>query len=159
MAVKRLVRILGTVSAALILFGLYTVQAAGPGSATAEKEFRITARQFAFDPPRIYVNQGDRVTLYVRSQDITHGVYIDGYDIKVEVLPSEEAVITFVADRVGKIRYRCANICGPLHPFMVGEIIVGPNVPFNGALILTLVVGVGTLAVLWWRTREVKVAK
>jgi heme/copper-type cytochrome/quinol oxidase subunit 2 len=144
------------VAVAVVLFGLYTAQAAGNGAAATQKEFYITARQFAFDPPRIYVNQGDSVTLYVRSQDITHGVYIDGYDIKVDVLPSEEVKINFVADRVGKIRYRCANICGPLHPFMVGEIIVGPNLPFNGALILTLVVGIGTLAVLWWRTRESK---
>ncbi|MDR5694471.1 MAG: cupredoxin domain-containing protein [Armatimonadota bacterium] len=119
--------------------------------APTEREFEITARQFAFDPPRITVNLGDTVILRVRSEDITHGVYIDGYGIDVKVPPQEEAEITFVANRPGKIRYRCSAICGPLHPFMVGEIIVRPNIPLAGSAFLAMVVGVVALGYAWWR--------
>mgnify|MGYP000069244420 CR=1 FL=1 len=119
--------------------------------APAEREFEITARQFAFDPPRITVNLGDTVVLRVRSADITHGVYIDGYGIDVKIPPQEEAEITFVANRPGKIRYRCSAICGPLHPFMVGEIIVRPNVPLTGSALLAVAVGAVALGYAWWR--------
>ncbi|MEW6048944.1 MAG: cupredoxin domain-containing protein [Bacillota bacterium] len=127
----------------------------GPGSASsprgAEREFVITARQFSFDPPRIYVNAGDHVTLRVRSLDITHGLYLDAYGINVKVPPMEEGIVRFVADRPGKLRYRCSVICGSLHPLMVGEIVVQPNRPYSVAGVVAVIVGFGGLAYVWWR--------
>lgn len=116
-----------------------------------EREFVITARQFAFDPARIYVNVGDRVTLRVRSLDITHGLYLDAYGVNLKVPPMEEGTVTFVADRPGKLRYRCSVICGSLHPFMVGEIVVQPNRVFQAGGVLAAIVGFGGLAYAWWR--------
>lgn len=142
----------------LAAFGLVAVSvglwlapglAAPPGG--QEREFVIEARQFAFSPARIYVNQGDHVTLRVRSMDITHGLYLDAYGISVKVPPMEEGVVRFTADRPGKLRYRCSVICGPLHPFMVGEIVVQPNRPFSIAGVLAAFVGFGGLAYAWWR--------
>lgn len=119
------------------------------GAAPAEREFIITARQFAYDPPRITVNVGDRVALRLRSSDVAHGLYLDPYGIDVKVPPLEERVVRFVADRPGKIRYRCSVICGALHPFMVGEIVVQPNRPLAAATVLAAVVGLGALAYAW----------
>lgn len=132
----------------LLLFAAFSPVRGAPAEPT-DREFVITARQYEYDPPRIHVNLGDRVTLRVRSEDITHGLYLDAYGLDVTVPPMEERTVQFVADRPGKLRYRCSVICGPLHPFMVGEIIVEPNRPFALSTLLSAVVGVGALGLAW----------
>ncbi|MBI4254640.1 MAG: cupredoxin domain-containing protein [Candidatus Rokubacteria bacterium] len=92
-----------------------------------EVEIPLTVRKFEFSPPRISVESGDRVTFRIRSLDITHGFAVEGTDIDATVLPGREVRVTVPATRAGKIRYRCSVTCGPLHPFMVGEIVVRPN--------------------------------
>ena len=100
---------------------------------------------FAFSPSRIAVKKGQRVNLRIISKDVTHGIYIDGYGIKKEVVPGRPTVVSFVADRPGKIQIRCAVICGPLHPFMLGEIVVQPNTSFLASSIVLLLVGAGVI--------------
>lgn len=125
--------------------------AGAPAGEGRTREFTIHARQFAYDPPRIRVRLGDRVVLRVTSEDVAHGLYVDGYGINAKVFPGRETVISFVADRPGKIRYRCSVICGNLHPFMIGEVVVGPNYTLWGALALTALAAAGTVLVLWRR--------
>ena len=144
------VALLAAVGVALVLFAAFS-PARGAQAEPAEREFIITARQYEYDPPRIHVNLGDRVTLRIRAADITHGLYLDAYGLEVTVPPMEERVVQFVADRPGKLRYRCSVICGPLHPFMVGEIIVEPNRPYTLSTLLSAVVGVGALGLAWLR--------
>ncbi|MBI4590674.1 MAG: cupredoxin domain-containing protein [Candidatus Rokubacteria bacterium] len=92
-----------------------------------EVEVPLTVQRFAFSPARISVEAGDRVTFRIRSLDITHGFSVEGRGIDATVLPGREVRVTVPAEHPGKIRYRCSVICGPLHPFMVGEIVVQPN--------------------------------
>lgn len=92
-----------------------------------EVEVPLTVQKFAFSPPRISVEAGDRVSFRIRSLDITHGFAVEGTGVNVTVLPGRETRVTVPAGQGGKIRFRCSVICGPLHPFMVGEIIVRPN--------------------------------
>ena len=92
-----------------------------------EVEVPLTVQKFAFSPPRISVEAGDRVSFRIRSLDITHGFAVEGTGVDVTVLPGRETRVTVPAGQGGKIRFRCSVICGPLHPFMVGEIIVRPN--------------------------------
>ena len=64
--------------------------------------------------------------------------------------PGKSAVVTFVADKEGKFKFRCSIPCGTLHPFMIGELNVEPNSPLARALAATLIVALG--AVVWfWR--------
>lgn len=128
------------------------VGASGP-AVGASREIRIVATQFAYDPPRVRVALGDRVTIRLMSTDVVHGIYVDGYGLTAKVLPFQEATLHFVADRPGKIRYRCSVVCGNLHPFMVGEILVQPNRPYWGSLALATLAAIGAVAVLW-RRRE-----
>jgi heme/copper-type cytochrome/quinol oxidase subunit 2 len=105
----------------------------------------ITASQFAFDPPVLRVNRGDRVLLTLQAADVVHGFYLDGYGIQSRVEPGISQQVEFIADRAGEYRYRCSVSCGTLHPFMIGELVVNPNMTFVRAIGLTLVVLVATL--------------
>jgi cytochrome c oxidase subunit 2 len=109
----------------------------------------IAATQFAFDPPVLRVNRGDRVHLTVQATDVVHGFYLDGYGAEARITPGLSQRVDFVADRVGKFRYRCSVTCGTLHPFMTGELIVSPNTALLRAAGLTVVVLAATLLALW----------
>ena len=92
-----------------------------------ERTFEIDARQYAYSPSELHVNQGDTVTIQLVSTDVVHGLYVDGYDVSVEADPGQTATLTFTADKAGSFRFRCNVTCGAMHPFMIGKIKVGGN--------------------------------
>jgi cytochrome c oxidase subunit 2 len=119
-----------------------------------DRQVTLDARMFAFAPARLRVDRGDRVTLTLHSVDVVHGVHVDGYGVEVVAEPGKPATTRFVADRAGKFRLRCSVTCGSLHPFMIGELVVGPNLPFWRAVAALLVVTVGGLATFGLRERQ-----
>jgi polyferredoxin len=114
------------------------------------RRFDIKANQYAYDPPRIVVKQGDEVHIRLASRDVVHGFFMEGYgwdafiypgrllfnvrrpSVDSTYVPVEEMV--FRVDRFGKYRYRCSVTCGTLHPFMQGEMIVEPNYPYRAGM-------------------------
>jgi heme/copper-type cytochrome/quinol oxidase subunit 2 len=100
-----------------------------PAASTAPvaRTFRIDAGQFAYSPPTINVNPGDKVTIQLYSTDVVHGLYVDGYGASVQADPGQPATVTFVADKAGSFRFRCNVSCGAMHPFMIGKLNVGTN--------------------------------
>jgi heme/copper-type cytochrome/quinol oxidase subunit 2 len=98
-----------------------------PQTEPEERTFHIRASQFSFDPGTVVVNPRDTVTLEVEAVDMVHGIYVDGYGLSVTADPGQTARLTFVADRAGSFRFRCSVACGDLHPFMIGQLRVGPN--------------------------------
>lgn len=118
-------------------------------STSAVHHIALDATQYQFTPGRVHVNRGDRVVITLTASDVVHGFYLDGYGLKARVEPGVSQRIEFVADRPGKFRYRCSVSCGSLHPFMIGELVVGPNVPFWRAGGLTLAVLAAMLVYLW----------
>lgn len=129
--------------------------------APTEHNITITARRYAYEPPRIHVNQGDTVRLRLVSKDVIHGFFLEGHDIDAEIRPQQRTLIlhhpqsnkpvedvneiTFVASRRGKFRYRCSHTCGSMHPFMSGELIVGPNTPLHAGVGSTIGLFLGML--------------
>ena len=111
------------VAGLVVAFAPLPVQSIAP----QERTFRIDARQYAYSPPEIDVNPGDTVTIQLMSDDVVHGLYIDGYDISVEADPGQTATLTFVADKPGSFRFRCNVTCGAMHPFMIGKLTIGTN--------------------------------
>ena len=143
------------VTAGLALAGTLGGVAWGWSSAApTTREIHITARQFAYSPGVIRVNVGDRVVLHVVSEDVTHGLYIDGYGVVGKVTPGQDLTLEFVADRTGRFGIRCSEVCGTFHPFMTGKLIVEPNLVFSGSIGLAL--GSAAGAVLWagWSARK-----
>ena len=107
----------------VVAFAPLPVQSIAP----QERTFRIDARQFAYSPSELQVNAGDTVTLQLVSNDVVHGLYVDGYDLSVEADPGQTATLTFTANKTGSFRFRCNVTCGAMHPFMIGKLTVGTN--------------------------------
>jgi len=121
-----------------------------PGAAQATtREIALDATQFEFAPGRVHVNQGDRVVITLTASDVVHGFYLDGYGLERRVEPGIAEQIAFTADKPGKFRFRCAVSCGPLHPFMIGELIVERNTPYWRAIGVVLVAAASMLVHLW----------
>lgn len=130
-----------------------------------QRSFTITAGKYAYDPPVIKVNRGDRITIRLVATDVTHGFYLEGYDLDAKVRPENDTFwmrrpsihkkdefeevreFSFIADHTGKFRYRCSITCGYMHPFMQGEMIVRPNYLYSTSLGLSLALAVGLLVV------------
>ncbi len=116
------------------------------------KHITLDAAQFEFLPGRLSVNQGDHVIITLAASDVVHGFYLDGYGIEERVEPGLTKSIEFVADQAGKFRFRCSVPCGSFHPFMIGELVVGSNIPFWRATGLVGVGLAGVLVYLWKST-------
>ena len=103
-----------------------TIQTATtPTTATGTvKEFKMTAKQFAFEPSAIEVNKGDKVRLIVTSTDVPHGIAIPEYGINQRLDPGKPETIEFTADKQGSFTAFCSVFCGSGHSAMKGKIIV-----------------------------------
>jgi heme/copper-type cytochrome/quinol oxidase subunit 2 len=123
-------------------------------SSPVTRTLTLDMRQFEFSPPRIEVNPGDRIILTLRADDVTHGFALDGYGLQTRVEPGISQRIEFVANRSGKFRYRCSVTCGPMHPFMIGELVVGPTLWFWRAGALALITAVGLLVMFWHNNNQ-----
>ncbi|MDP3764976.1 MAG: cupredoxin domain-containing protein [Nanoarchaeota archaeon] len=88
------------------------------------KEFKITAKQFAFEPSTIEVNKGDKVKLVVTSVDVPHGISIPEYGINERLDPGTPKTIEFTAEKEGTFTTFCSVFCGSGHSNMKGKIIV-----------------------------------
>ena len=88
------------------------------------KEFKMTAKQFSFEPSTIEVNKGDKVRLIVTSTDVPHGISIPEYGINERLDPGKEVKIEFTADKEGTFTAFCSVFCGSGHSKMKGKIIV-----------------------------------
>ena len=95
-----------------------------PASAGEVKEFKMTAKQFQFEPATIEVNKGDKVRLIVTSADVPHGIAIPEYGINQRLDPGKPITIEFTADKQGTFTAFCSVFCGSGHSNMKGKIIV-----------------------------------
>jgi nitrous-oxide reductase len=92
---------------------------------------KMIAVRSSFEPNKIEVNQGDRVTIYLtnieQTTDELHGFGLGEYNLNVVVDPGEMKVIEFVADKPGVFPYYCTNFCSALHQEMQGYLLVKPR--------------------------------
>jgi cytochrome c oxidase subunit 2 len=111
-----------------------------------ERFFEIRAKKFVYTPNIITVDKGDTVRIRLISEDVRHGLYLDGYGIKTEAYPGEDGSLTFVAGRSGRFTFRCSVTCGEFHPYMVGHLRVEPNSQFH--IFALSILGLGIVAVI-----------
>jgi len=132
------------------------------------RTIRLEAHKYGYSPSRIFANKGDTIIFKPTSKDVTHGFLLDGYDLdfiikqegiaflkyswqddegKAHVDWDKVNEIEMTADRAGKFVFRCTQTCGNLHPFMTGELIVGPNAAYYAMVSLSIWL---TLSMLLW---------
>ena len=87
-------------------------------------EFNIAAKRFVFEPNQIVVQHGQKVILHLISRDVIHGFSLPEFNIEAELLPNEEKVVTFIADRKGSFSFITNVISGRQYASMVGNVIV-----------------------------------
>ena len=89
-----------------LIFALFAAAATQDQGPTA-KRFTVSAHRYAFDPPRIEVNQDDLVKIELRADDIAHSLTVDAYRIAKRVGPGQPVTFEFRADRAGTFPYYC----------------------------------------------------
>jgi plastocyanin len=105
-------------------------------TSTGERYIRVEASRYAFTPEQINISPGERVTIELVATDVKHGLSLDGHRLELEAEPGQPARATFMATQPGVYRFRCSVACGNLHPFMLGKIQIGPNLPLiRGSLL------------------------
>lgn len=135
---------------ALLALGVYAALAlTGVASASGREpnvvEVNVAARQWAWEPGVIEVNQGDLVRLNLMSLDVVHGFYLDGYGIDEALVAGQPVTIEFVADKPGRWMFRCSEVCGPFHPYMIGWLRVSPNWYARSSLIGVALLAAGSI--------------
>jgi nitrous-oxide reductase len=92
---------------------------------------KLLAVRSSFEPNKIEVNQGDKVTIYItnieQTTDELHGFGLLEYNLNVVIDPGETKIIEFVADKPGVFPYYCTNFCSALHQEMQGYLLVKPK--------------------------------
>jgi hypothetical protein len=86
----------------LVLGGLFFLlrpdtRAVGP----EDRRFDVSIEEGEMSPEEISVNEGDRVTLSIESDEPLE-VHLHGYDVEREVGPGETGEISFEADLTGR---------------------------------------------------------
>lgn len=96
---------------------------------------KMVAVRSSFEPLKLEVNQGDKVTIHItnieQTTDELHGFGLNEYNINIVIDPGETKTVTFVADKPGVFPYYCTNFCSALHQEMQSYLLVKPT---GGAL-------------------------
>ncbi|MFA4842782.1 MAG: cupredoxin domain-containing protein [Candidatus Omnitrophota bacterium] len=121
--------------------------------AQEDKFFEIKAKKFSYTPNIITVNRGDRVKIRLISEDVTHGLFVDGYGIKTSAHPGQDGSLIFLADKTGRFSFRCSVTCGEFHPYMIGYLIVEPNSRFLAYVLFTILIALGSILFVFLKKR------
>lgn len=124
------------------------------GARTEEKFFEIRAKRFSFTPHTIQVNKGDTVRIRLLSEDVHHGLYVDGYGVQTTAHPGKDGSLKFTADKPGRFIFRCSVTCGEFHPYMIGYLRVTPNTPFRVITGIVCLFALGAVVCALPRRRE-----
>ena len=89
-----------------------------------QREIKVIARKYAFEPKTITVRKGDHVRLVVTSEDVAHGIAIREFDVDQRIDAKKSKVVEFTADKEGRFRISCSVFCGDGHADMEGELVV-----------------------------------
>ncbi|HLG16240.1 MAG TPA: Sec-dependent nitrous-oxide reductase [Blastocatellia bacterium] len=110
---------------------VWDVKDASIARSGSEVTVKMVAVRSSFEPTKIEVSQGDKVTIYItnieQTTDELHGFGLNEYNINVVIDPGETKTVQFVADKPGVFPFYCTNFCSALHQEMQGYLLVKPK--------------------------------
>ena len=119
-------RALVVASTGLAFIASLLAVASSPARAQDEpRVVAITARRFEFSPNQITLAKGETVKLRIRSEDVTHGLFLRPLGIDTEIVPGQVTELTVTPQAAGTYRAICDHFCGAGHGGMKMTIIVG----------------------------------
>jgi len=137
----------------LLAAGVFTVRL-GASPLPHPRTIKLEASQWRYTPGIVTVNEGDPVTLIITASDVTHGFFLDGYNVTQTVTPGQTITVRFVATRSGRWMFRCAVTCGAFHPYMIGWLRVQPNVTLRLGLLAVGMIGATAVYAAWEEGRK-----
>jgi len=84
----------------------------------------IAAKRFEFSPREIVLRRGEKVTLRLRSGDVTHGFYQKALGIDTTIEPGKTTEVTLAPEKTGRYLTICDHFCGSGHGGMNMTIVV-----------------------------------
>lgn len=104
--------------------------ASAPFDSGEPRVINIVATRFSYEPARVDVTEGERVTLVITSGDGVHGVEIKKFKVNQKVPRGGDPVtIEFVASAAGEFPILCSEYCGDGHEEMTGMLVVAAKAP------------------------------
>jgi cytochrome c oxidase subunit 2 len=89
-----------------------------------EYEVHLLSKMWVFEPARIEIPAGSKVTIYTTSIDVLHGFHIEGKAVNLMSIPGAVNKMEVVFNKPGTYKIICNEYCGIGHSAMYGEIIV-----------------------------------
>lgn len=87
-------------------------------------EVVLLAFAWAFQPNEIRIPAGSEVTFIATSNDVIHGVHVEGSRVNMMLIPGQVSRNTYRFDEPGTYDMICHEFCGSGHHIMAGEVIV-----------------------------------
>jgi cytochrome c oxidase subunit 2 len=84
----------------------------------------ITAKRFEFSPNQITLAKGETVKLQIKSEDVTHGLFVRPLGIDTDIVPGRVTELTVTPEAAGTYRAICDHFCGAGHGGMKMTIVV-----------------------------------
>jgi cytochrome c oxidase subunit II len=90
----------------------------------ANRVIDITAKRFAFTPNTVTLKKGEKVTLRLHSEDVTHGFFMRALKIDEVIEPGQTKDIVVSPQTAGSFTTICDHFCGANHGNMNMTIVV-----------------------------------
>ena len=85
------------------------------------RRIEISASKYSFTPNQITLKKGETVILVLSSEDVTHGLKVNEFGVKVEVKKGHPEEISVTPKETGQFEGKCAHFCGKGHGSMTIE--------------------------------------
>jgi len=103
---------------ALLMITLLGIIITHQVSAEAPRVIEITAKRFAFTPNQITLKKGEPVILRLKSEDVTHGLFMRKLKIDETIEPGKTLDVAVTPDTAGTYTTICDHFCGVNHGSM-----------------------------------------
>jgi cytochrome c oxidase subunit 2 len=115
-----------------------------PAASTTPMTIEVTGRQWFWEvrypgSPAVTANEihipvGTRVNVIATTADVIHSVWVPQLNRKVDMIPGRANRMLWVADKPGRYRGQCAELCGLQHAHMALEVVAEPPGRFRAWL-------------------------